>query len=327
VQVSSAGKVKVLDFGLARIRELSNKARLTVTGSPMGTPAFMPPEQALAYWDEVDARSDVYSIAASLFTLMTGRLVHDGSTVPEVIVKVSTRPAPPVQSVAPHIPPPIAIVLDRALSFRREGRFDDAGQMLMALRAAVQVCDPASLQRTMSTEIAPVSGAQFDHGLTAGPGLPPPGAKTIPFPRSAVVQTAAPVSARTPSSKTRGLTLGLAAVGALLVLISAIALTLLLIPAPTKKDDPEPPTATPATAHSEAQGSVVAPTDTAGASSPAGGTVVSSSPTAVVAATSSASSKATRTSTATSKTGKPKVVACKKDRYTMRCAPSCTRCD
>lgn len=56
--------VKVLDFGLAHIRD-DGSARLTATGVPMGTPAFMPPEQALALWDRVDARSDVFALGAS----------------------------------------------------------------------------------------------------------------------------------------------------------------------------------------------------------------------------------------------------------------------
>ncbi|MBK8938500.1 MAG: serine/threonine protein kinase [Polyangiaceae bacterium] len=58
VFLTSAGVLKVLDFGLASVRDEGARRRLTATGVPMGTPAFMPPEQALALWDQVDARSD-----------------------------------------------------------------------------------------------------------------------------------------------------------------------------------------------------------------------------------------------------------------------------
>jgi serine/threonine-protein kinase len=137
VFVCKDGAVKVLDFGLARVKEAVSQKRLTATGVPLGTPAFMPPEQALAHWDEVDARSDVYSLGASLFTLLTGQLVHDGRTVPEIIVAVSTRPARPLRSVAPHVPAAVAAVVDRALQHRREDRHADASEMLTALRSAV----------------------------------------------------------------------------------------------------------------------------------------------------------------------------------------------
>lgn len=136
VFVCTNGVVKVLDFGLASVREAVNQKRLTTTGIPLGTPAFMPREQALAHWDEVDARSDVYSIGASLFTLLTGQLVHDGRTVPEIIVAVSTRPARPIRSIAPEVPSGLASVIDRSLQFRPEDRYAHAGQMLAALRAA-----------------------------------------------------------------------------------------------------------------------------------------------------------------------------------------------
>ena len=134
--VTTDGAIKILDFGLARVKEASTQARLTVTGVPMGTPAFMPAEQALAKWDEVDTRSDVYSICASAWTMLTGRLVHEGDTVPQLLVAVSTKPAPPIGGAVPDMPAPIAAVFDKGLSFDREDRWQDARAMLDALREA-----------------------------------------------------------------------------------------------------------------------------------------------------------------------------------------------
>ena len=131
------GGVKVLDFGLARLWQGPSSGRMTQAGVPMGTPAFMPPEQALAHWDRVDARSDVYSLGATLFTLLTNRLVHEGSTVPEIVVLTTTRPASPIRTYAPSLPEPLARVIDRALAFRREDRWPDASVMLEAWRAAI----------------------------------------------------------------------------------------------------------------------------------------------------------------------------------------------
>ncbi len=133
--LTSEGTLKVLDFGLARVREATSHARLTVTGVPMGTPAFMPAEQAMARWEEVTARSDVYSVAASVWYLLTGRLVHEGRTVPELLVAVSTRNAQPIRSLCPELPAGIASVIDRALCLDPMMRWADAREMLTALRA------------------------------------------------------------------------------------------------------------------------------------------------------------------------------------------------
>lgn len=130
-------ELKMLDFGLARVKETSGGMRLTATGVPMGTPAFMPPEQALAHWDEVDARSDVYAVGASMWTLLTGALVHEARSAPELLVKASTQQAASILTVCPSLPPRIAAVIDRSLRFDRMQRFADARAMKLALSQAV----------------------------------------------------------------------------------------------------------------------------------------------------------------------------------------------
>jgi serine/threonine-protein kinase len=84
-----------------------------------GTPAFMPPEQALGHNDEVDALSDVWAVGATAFCLLSGRFVNEGKTSAEMIVAAATRPAPPLASIAPWIPAEIAGVIDCALAFER----------------------------------------------------------------------------------------------------------------------------------------------------------------------------------------------------------------
>ncbi len=136
--ITEQGALKVLDFGLARVMETSGASRLTATGVPMGTPAFMPPEQALAHWDRVDARSDVFAIGASAFTLLTGRLVHEARTAPELLVRASTQQAPPLRAIEPGVPEPIANVIDRSLAYDSSRRFADAREMQHALRHAIR---------------------------------------------------------------------------------------------------------------------------------------------------------------------------------------------
>jgi serine/threonine-protein kinase len=130
------GSVKVLDFGIARMRELS-AARMTLTSAgAIGTPAFMPPEQARGRWDDVGPKSDLWAVGATMFTLVTGRLVHQAETLNELMLAAMTRPAPPIESVAPGTPPALAAVIDRALAFDIAARWPDARAMQAAVRTA-----------------------------------------------------------------------------------------------------------------------------------------------------------------------------------------------
>jgi eukaryotic-like serine/threonine-protein kinase len=131
IWITPDNRTKLLDFGIARVRE--HPSSKTTMGSAMGTPAFMPPEQALAHWDRVGPASDVYSVAASMFTALTGLTIHDGATLPELLVRTCTRPAPPVLSLEPTLPRDLAAVLDRALSYEPADRYLDAASLEGAL--------------------------------------------------------------------------------------------------------------------------------------------------------------------------------------------------
>ncbi|MEJ7730306.1 MAG: hypothetical protein WKG00_13940 [Polyangiaceae bacterium] len=113
-------------------------------------PAFMPPEQALAQWSKVDARSDVYAIGASMFSLLLGRSVHQGDTLPEFLVAVATQPAPKVRALDPAIPAALAAVIDRALASDMQERWPDADAMLDALAAV----DSAGPERAEFSSVA-----------------------------------------------------------------------------------------------------------------------------------------------------------------------------
>jgi eukaryotic-like serine/threonine-protein kinase len=134
--------LKVLDFGLARMREMQpSAAKMTKTGSAMGTPAFMPPEQALGEWSRVDARSDLWAVGATLFTLITGRLVHDAPTLNQLLLKAMTQPPPPIRVVMPGLPADVAEVVDKSLAFDMNARFPDARSMQAGVRKALAWLD------------------------------------------------------------------------------------------------------------------------------------------------------------------------------------------
>jgi serine/threonine-protein kinase len=136
VFVTRDGRVKVLDFGIARLRELSTASTATKSGATMGTPYYMAPEQARGLWDQVDGRTDLWAVGATMYHLLSGQFVHDGRTTNEVLLAAMTKPAPPLASIAPNISPSVTHVVDRALAFDCEARWRDAQRMQEAVRHA-----------------------------------------------------------------------------------------------------------------------------------------------------------------------------------------------
>ena len=154
VFLCSDGEVKVLDFGIARVREASGGRHTMANAGPMGTPAYMPPEQARGRWSEVDPRSDLWAVGATMFTLLTGRLVHDAETVNELLLAAMTKSAPKLASVMPDVAPGLAEIIDRALAYAQEDRWADAATMQAAVRLVLQDFPPdSSVPRDMETAI------------------------------------------------------------------------------------------------------------------------------------------------------------------------------
>lgn len=136
VLLTRDGAVKVLDFGIARLRELSTASQATKAGTTMGTPAYMSPEHARGLWEEVDARSDLWSVGATMFELLTGQLVHNGRTTNEQLLSAMSSRAASIASAAPGISPFVAEVIDRSLAYEKADRYPDARAMQDAVRRA-----------------------------------------------------------------------------------------------------------------------------------------------------------------------------------------------
>jgi serine/threonine protein kinase len=132
--VTADGRLRVLDFGIARMRDASGSSA-TRTGGVMGTPAFMPREQALGWVKEIDGRTDLWAVGATMFTLVSGEMVHQADTPEHIVVLTATQPARPFGSVV-AVPPAIAAVVDRSLAFAKDDRFPDARSMQQALEQA-----------------------------------------------------------------------------------------------------------------------------------------------------------------------------------------------
>ena len=132
--LTETGELKVLDFGLCR--GLVAAADFGITGNVViGTPAFMAPEQAGRRWAQVDARTDIWSVGATLFLLASGQPVHLGD--PEQQRKASYRAdARSLSSVDPSLPFGLVAVIDRALRRDPLERFQSATEMRDALLEA-----------------------------------------------------------------------------------------------------------------------------------------------------------------------------------------------
>ena len=178
--LTATGAVKVLDFGIARLLERAGSASGTKTGSMLGTPAFMPPEQALGHVQEVDARSDIWAVGAVMFSLLSGELVHAGRTANEQLIAAATRPARPLRSVAPSVPEALCRVVDTALAFDRAMRWPTASAMRSAMRdatASAVVATPAMAHTDTGTVVAgppvlsmPARGSMPSYGQVASTG-------------------------------------------------------------------------------------------------------------------------------------------------------------
>ncbi len=143
VFLTHQGEVKVLDFGVAQMRRAGGDK--TGIGLMLGTPDFMAPEQMGGHPDEIDGRSDLWSVGATLFFLISGQQVHIAETFRDHIIATSTRPARSLSAAAPWAPVQLAEVIDRALKLEKADRWPDAEAMQTALRRAYSAI---SLART-----------------------------------------------------------------------------------------------------------------------------------------------------------------------------------
>ncbi|MGK3992348.1 serine/threonine protein kinase [Sorangium sp. So ce1024] len=176
------GRLKVLDFGVARVRQAATDCVRTRTGTTLGTVAYMPPEQVRG--DEVDARADVFAVGATMFRLITRRRIHEASSDTDLVVKMATLPAPPLASVAPETPPWVCAIVDRALAFDRDERYPSATVMQQDIRAVLAGHPPAFALRS-GAAAAPAAVTPAADSLStattvwAPQGLVPPSAASV----------------------------------------------------------------------------------------------------------------------------------------------------
>jgi serine/threonine-protein kinase len=134
VFLERGGGVRVIDFGIARLADNPDR---TMHGTVLGTPGYMPPEQARGKIDEVGPRSDLWSAGSLLYTLLTGRVLHQAPTLIASVLRAQNEPVAPAAQLVPGAGEALANALDGALAFDPSNRWMDASAMLLAVRAAI----------------------------------------------------------------------------------------------------------------------------------------------------------------------------------------------
>ncbi|HEY6548948.1 MAG TPA: serine/threonine-protein kinase, partial [Vicinamibacteria bacterium] len=112
IMVESRDRVKVTDFGIAKLTESAD--HLTMTGSLLGTPSYMSPEQARG--GNIDGRSDLFSVGCVLYEMLAGRKAFRGESITALIFKIITEEPPPLREVAPDVPEPMLRIVEKALA-------------------------------------------------------------------------------------------------------------------------------------------------------------------------------------------------------------------
>src|SRR5215213_1393156 len=149
-----SGRALITDFGIARSQN-NSAGGLTMVGELIGTPQYMSPEQATG--EQLDRRSDLYSLGVVAFFALTGRLPFESSTAHGFLTAHLTRPAPQLGSVRPDVPPALASAVDRLLQKDPAQRFqtgEELAEFLDPLRSSRREIPPAiRLFQVKSTQV------------------------------------------------------------------------------------------------------------------------------------------------------------------------------
>jgi serine/threonine-protein kinase len=164
------GVVRLMDFGIAKEGNDTGSGALTSTGQVMGTPEYMSPEQCRG--EKIDARSDIYALGIVNYEIFTGQVPFHGDTPVATIFKHIQDPVPLSGGAAVRIPAAAVPILLKALAKDRNGRFESAAEMALALRQArVDGVSPTGSLPIVTPVVAPLERSDTRSGPVP---VPPP---------------------------------------------------------------------------------------------------------------------------------------------------------
>jgi serine/threonine-protein kinase len=175
--IEPGGRVKLTDFGVARIQDSSESTR--TQGSMVGTLKYMSPEQVQG--QKIDTRADLFSVGVVLYQLLTDKRPFDGDNDFSIIHQIIGHSPPPPSSFNARLPAAIDAVVARALAKNRDERFATARDFAVALQSAIRRAEDQTVvppaDPTRSPDRAPTGSRA---GITAPGGLSNPGSLTSP---------------------------------------------------------------------------------------------------------------------------------------------------
>ncbi len=165
--IDSMGRVRLADLGLALIQSNPDGA-LTQDGTTLGTPHFMSPEQCSG--TGVDGRSDLYSLGASMFVMVSGRTPYEGSTAASVMVKVLTEPPLPLKKLAPDLSNGFVALVEKLMQKEPTKRFQNAA----AAAEAISQCKSGQYKAVAAAKpvVAAKPVATLKSAVAKSPGSP-----------------------------------------------------------------------------------------------------------------------------------------------------------
>jgi serine/threonine protein kinase len=153
VMVEAKDRIKVTDFGIAKV--IGSAEHLTVTGSLLGTPSYMSPEQARS--GAIDGRSDLFAVGCILYEMLCGAKAFGGDTLSAVILKIITEEPRPVRELDPSLPEEVGRIIKKALAKAPELRYQTGGEMMHDLLA---LSGPSAIPTLVHTGAPTVAAAQ-----------------------------------------------------------------------------------------------------------------------------------------------------------------------
>jgi len=166
IMLSTDGEVKVADFGLARLSMDKQRTDLTQIGVTMGTPLYMSPEQIEG--GDVDHRADLYSFGVTCYHMLTGRPPFRGDNPISVAIQHAKEQAASIDVSRPDLPRSLIAIVEKLMAKRPIDRFQDAGEVLEALRS-VEIDTSAANWQVLLRQLRQSSGAGLEEfGLADG---------------------------------------------------------------------------------------------------------------------------------------------------------------
>jgi eukaryotic-like serine/threonine-protein kinase len=146
--------IKLLDFGIARMNDVGREQERTQVGQVLGTPRYMSPEQALG--QTVDGRSDLFSVGAVLYEMITGRPAFTGESPVTLALQITQQNPAPIASLSPRCPGGLRFIVDKLLAKRPERRFSDGADLGRAIEREARAYDAVRAEEAARGRYVPL---------------------------------------------------------------------------------------------------------------------------------------------------------------------------